>query len=195
MEAAIRWSPHSNSVEQQFLIVDVQANRLQLCQIDKLDTKGVSYTKLAKRDKLPNYTAFDWSKTQPYLVALGAQSGEANLVRIDPDKPDDSIISFPIRYPRKCNSIAFSAKDYIATGLDRVRNDHCMNIYDVNSIYESGVVPTKPYRQLATSEPISSIKFFTYQPDTLVCGVTRQCIRLLDLRGEKIESCHLCINR
>ena len=184
MEAAIRWSPHSDPDHQQFLIVDVQANRLQLCQIDKLDTKGVTYTKLSKRDKLPNYTAFDWSKTQPYLVALGTQAGEANLVRIDPDRQDDPIISFPTRYPRKCNSIAFSAKDYLATGLDRVRNDHCMNIYDVNSVYQGGVPSTKPYRQLASSEQISSIKFFTTQPDTLVCGVTRQCIRLFDLRGK-----------
>ena len=183
MEAAIRWSPHSDPKNQQFLIVDVQANRLQLCQIEQLDTKAVKYTKLSKRDKLPNYTAFDWSKTQPYLVALGAQSGDANLVRIDPDRQEEPILSFPIRYPRKCNSIAFSTKDILATGLDKVRNDHCMNIYDVNTAYEGGASGAKPYRQLASSEPISSIKFFTGQPDTLVCGVTRQCIRLFDLRG------------
>jgi hypothetical protein len=183
MEAAIRWSPHATPAQQQFLIVDVQANRLQLCQIEQLTPKTVTYKKLSKREKLPNYTAFDWSKTQPYLVALGAQSGEANLVHIDPDNQDDPIVSFPIRYPRKCNSIAFSGKEYLATGLDRVRNDHCMNVYDLKGVSSSGIQSTEPYRKLASSEPISSIKFFATQPDTLVCGVTRQCIRVFDIRG------------
>ena len=183
MEAAIRWSPHSDNDHRQFLIVDVQANKLQLCELEQLTKKAVTYKKLSKRDKLPNYTAFDWSKTQPYLVALGAQSGEANLVHIDPGRQDDSIISFPIRFPRKCNSIAFSNKDFLATGLDRVRNDHCMNVYDVNSVTQSTPSTAKPYRQLASSEAISSIKFFGNQPDTLVCGVTGRCIRLFDLRG------------
>lgn len=183
MEAAIRWSPHSTPDEQQFLIVDVKDNRLQLCQIEQLSTKAVKYSKVFKRDRLPYYTAFDWSRTQPYLVALGGQSGEANLVRIDGSRQDDSITSVAIRYPRKCNSIAFSSKDYLATGLDRVRNDYCMNIYDVTTIGQGGP-STKPYKQLASSEPITSIKFFGNQPDTLVCGVRGQCIRLFDLRGQ-----------
>ncbi|KIW06348.1 uncharacterized protein PV09_02810 [Verruconis gallopava] len=195
MEAAIRWSPHSCPDRQQFLIVDVQANRLQLCQIEGLTSKIVTYKKLSKRDRLPNYTAFDWSKTQPYLVALGAQSGEANLVRIDPDRHDDARVSFPIRYPRKCNSIAFSTKDFLATGLDRVRNDHCMNIYDLQGNNSAGLRSTEPFRKLASSEPISSIKFFVNQPDTLVCGVTRQCIRLFDIRDNNSSGAHFFTTR
>lgn len=193
MEAAIRWSPHATPSQQQFVIVDVQANRLQLCQIEQAIAKTVTYKKLTKRDKLPNYTAFDWSKTQPYLVALGGQSGEANLVQLDPDRQDDPLVSFTIRYPRKCNSIAFSTKDYLATGLDRVRNDHCMNVYDLKSAYTSSARSAEPYRKLASSEPISSIKFFTSQPDTLVCGITRQCIRLFDIRGSMPNDVSLSI--
>lgn len=183
MEAAIRWSPHASASQQQFLIVDVSQNRLELCEIESLDSKIIKYKKVYSRDKLPNYTAFDWSKTQPYFVAIGSQSGEANVVRIDPDKREDSILSFPIRHQRKCNTIAFNAKEYLATGLDRVRNDYCMNIYDVKGAQMSGIRQSEPYRKLASSEPISSIKFFTGQPDTLVCGVTRQCIKLFDVRG------------
>lgn len=185
MEAAIRWSPHSTPESPNFLIIDVAGNRLKLCKVESLESKAVKYKQLCLRDNLPNYTAFDWSKTHPYFVAVGAASGEANLVRIDPDKSplEENIWSFPIRHQRKCNSIAFSAKNYLATGLDRVRNDWCMNIYDLNTISPPGSRQPEPTRKLATSEPISSIKFFESQPDTLVCGVTRACIRIFDLRG------------
>jgi hypothetical protein len=44
-------------------------------------------------------------------------------------------------------------------------------------------------RKLASSEPITSIKFFKDQPDTLVTGVKGQFVRIYDLRGEQTFSC------
>lgn len=186
MEAAIRWSPHSTLGSPQFLIVDVAENKLKLCEVESLGSKIIKYKKLAERDKLPNYTAFDWSKREPYFVAVGGASGEANLVRIDPEPrsaQEENIWSFPLKHQRKCNSIAFSPKNFLATGLERVRNDWCMNIYDLNVISSPVPRQQEPTRKLAQSESIASIKFFNNQPDTLICGVTRQCIRLFDLRG------------
>jgi WD repeat-containing protein mio len=186
MDAAIRWSPHSTPERPHFLIVDVLGTRLRLCQVDSVQDKKVKPRPLCMRDKLPNYTAFDWSKTSPYHVAIGAASGEANLVQIDPERSpkDDYIWSFGIKHQRKCNSIAFSTKNFLATGLDRVRNDFCMNIYDLNL---PNPASQEPYKKLAVSEAISSIKFFATQPDTLVAGVFRQCVRLYDLRGMVLD--------
>lgn len=42
----------------------------------------------------------------------------------------------------------------------------------------------EPVKKLAASEPITSIKFFRDQPDTLVAGVKGQFVRVYDLRGE-----------
>jgi WD40 repeat protein len=182
MEAAIRWSPHSTQSNPRFLIIDVAGNRLRLCQIDNLTKNKVNYRQICIRDKLPNYTAFDWSKKDPGLVAIGSASGEAHLVSLDPDRPDTEFVhAFPIRHQRKCNSIAFSKNNLLATGLDRVRNDVCLNIYDLN---DSRVTSKdEPYKKLASSEAISSIKFFAGQPETLVAGVSRQYVRIYDLRG------------
>jgi hypothetical protein len=188
METAIRWSPHSTQQNRRFLIIDVAANRLRLCEVNEINKRldnnnkeKVTYKQLCVRDKLPNYTAFDWSKTDERFVAIGSASGEAILVKLDADHPhDDYLHPFPIRHQRKCNSIAFSSKNFLATGLDRVRNDVCLNIYDVNIPNPSS---PEPYKKLASSEAISSIKFFSGQPDTLVAGVSRQCIRIYDLRG------------
>jgi WD40 repeat protein len=183
MEAAIRWSPHSTQSNPRFLIIDVAGNRLRLCQIDNLSNKSkVNYRQICIRDKLPNYTAFDWSKKDASVVGIGSASGEAVLVTLDPERPDHDLIhSFPIRHQRKCNSIAFSNKNLLATGLDRVRNDVCLNIYDLN---DSRITSKdEPYKKLASSEAIYSIKFFQGQPDTLIAGVSRQYVRIYDLRG------------
>ena len=182
MEAAIRWSPHSTQQSPRFLIIDVAVNRLRLCQIEKIEKKKVKYKQLCLRDKLPNYTAFDWSKRDEHIVGIGSASGEAIIVQVDADHPQtDYIHAFPIKHQRKCNSIAFSHKNFLATGLDRVRNDVCLNIYDLNT--PTLTSSSEPYKKLASSEAISSIKFFSGQPDTLVAGVSRQCIRIYDLRG------------
>jgi len=182
MEAAIRWSPHSTRDNPRFLIIDVAGNRLRLCQIEEFSKSKVNYKQICIRDKLPNYTAFDWSKKDPSVVAVGSASGEATIVTLDPDKPDhDYIHSFSIRHQRKCNSIAFSAKNLLATGLDRVRNDVCLNIYDMND--SRVTAKDEPYKKLASSEAIFSIKFFNGQPDMLVAGVSRQYVRIYDLRG------------
>lgn len=183
MEAVIRWSPHATPERPQFLIVDVAGNRVRLCEIESTDSNPIKYKQLCLRDKLPNYTAFSWSKTHPYMVGIGAASGEASIVQIDPNRStqEDYILSFPIKHQRKCNSIAFSANNFLATGLDRVRNDFCMNVYDLN-VESLGPEHQEPYKKLAVSEAISSIKFFSQQPDVLVAGVFRQCVRLYDLR-------------
>lgn len=187
MEAAIRWSPHSTPSNPRFLIIDVAGNRLRLCQIENVIKSKVSYKQICIRDKLPNYTAFDWSKKDASIVGIGSASGEAILVVLDPDKPDNEHLhSFPIRHQRKCNSIAFSNKNLLATGLDRVRNDVCLNIYDLND--SRFTTKDEPYKKLASSEAISSIKFFAGQPDTLVAGVSRQYVRIYDLRGESWRS-------
>ncbi|UPX12944.1 uncharacterized protein EKO05_0003476 [Ascochyta rabiei] len=181
MEAAIRWSPHSTQQQPRFLIIDVAGNRLRLCQIEGFTGSKVNYRQLLIRDKLPNYTAFDWSKKDPDVVAIGSASGEAHIVQLDPNKPEgDFLHAFPIRHQRKCNSIAFSHKNLLATGLDRVRNDVCLNIYDMNDARFTS--KDEPYKRLASSEAVSSIKFFTGQPDTLLAGVQRQYVRMYDLR-------------
>ncbi|GME55813.1 putative ubiquitin-protein ligase e3 [Neofusicoccum parvum] len=181
MEAAIRWSPHSQQQSPHFIVVDVAGNRLRLCEVEHVYKSTVRWKQLAARDKLPNFTAFDWSKTHEHFVAIGSASGEASLLEIDAARPNSDLTqSFPIKHQRKCNSIAFSTSNLLATGLDRVRNDFCMNIYDLN--VGSFTAQQEPYKKLASSEAITSIKFFPGHPQTLVAGVSRQCIRIYDLR-------------
>jgi WD40 repeat protein len=190
METAIRWSPSSTAREQRFLYVDVTGKSFRLCQVTGFDGRNVDYEVLSTHLKVPGFRAFDWSTTDESLIAVGQSSGEVTLLRMDGDSSESW--SFPIRNQRYCNAVAFSSHGLLAGGLDKVRNDFCLNIWDVHhrlavrhtrGSLAADRQASEPLRKLASSEPITSIKFFRDQPDTLVAGVKGQFLKLYDLRG------------
>ncbi|KAL1989306.1 hypothetical protein VTN96DRAFT_68 [Rasamsonia emersonii] len=189
METAIRWSPSSTAREQRFLYVDVTGRSFRLCRVTSFDGRNLDYEVLSTHHKVPGFRAFDWSTADESLIAVGQSSGEVTLLRMDGDSSESW--SFPIRNQRYCNAVAFSSHGLLAGGLDKVRNDFCLNIWDVH--HRLAVRHTRgslaadrhasePLRKLASSEPITSIKFFRDQPDTLVAGVKGQFLKLYDLR-------------
>ncbi|KAF9885745.1 hypothetical protein FE257_012630 [Aspergillus nanangensis] len=182
METAIRWSPSSTTTEQRFLSVDVTGKAFRLCKVTAFDGHNLEHEVLSTHTKVPAFRAFDWSPIDESLVAVGQSSGDATILRMNSESQES--FSFPIRHQRYCNAVAFSTHGLLAAGLDRVRNDFCLNIWDVNQRLamrgSKGYV--EPLRKLASSEPITSIKFFKDQPDTLVTGVKGQFLRIYDLR-------------
>lgn len=184
METAIRWAPSSTTEEQRFLLVDVSGKSFRHCRVTGFDGKSLEHEVLSTHTKVPSFRAFDWSSVDESLIAVGQSSGDATILRMGGESQES--FSFPIRSQRYCNAVAFSAHGLLAAGLDRVRNDFCLNIWDVNQRVAmkgtKGVA--EPLRKLASSEPITSIKFFRDQPDTLVAGVKGQFVRIYDLRGE-----------
>ena len=185
MESAIRWSPSSTAAEQRFLSVDVAGKAFRLCRVAGFDGGKVQHEVISTLANTPPFRAFDWSTSNENLIAVGQSSGEATILRLDAD-PKESL-SFPVRNQRYCNAVAFSTHGLVASGLDRVRNDFCLNIWDVNQRLGPSGGSTRgfpePLRKLASSEPITSIKFFRDHPDTLVTGVKGQFVRIYDLRG------------
>lgn len=131
METAIRWSPSSTISEQRFLIADVNGRTFRHCRVDKFDENGLEYSALSPQRKVPPFRAFDWSPHDENLVAIGQWSGEATVLRLsDQARP----LSLPIKHQRLCNAVAFGHDALLATGLERVRNDFCLNIWDINRV-------------------------------------------------------------
>ncbi|GAM84816.1 hypothetical protein ANO11243_028170 [Dothideomycetidae sp. 11243] len=178
MEAAIRWAPGPNADTQRFLLVDVAGNSITLNESRTEQNGDLSSERVARYDKVPNFTAFDWSKADSSLLALGLSSGDASLISINADNHTISQLRlFPIRTQRKANSVAFNVGRLLAVGLDRVRNDHCLNIFDVD-------VGKEPHTKLCTGEAVSSVRFFPNHPQEVVAAVARSTIRLYDLRDD-----------
>lgn len=191
MDAVVRWSPHSTPEHPRFVILNLSEHNLKLLQAEKVEGNSLQYRQLNQRSKLPAIRAFDWSPTEEGVVAFGLPSGEAALLRIDDNSND--LLSFTIKHQRVCNAVALSTRGLLAAGLDKVRNDFCLNIWDVEhrlSIWDRSTSgwatarpATEPVRKLATSETITSIKFFAHTPENLVTGVKGQFVRIYDLRG------------
>jgi len=187
METAIRWSQNATPDLQRFLHVDVVGKSLKICRVRGWSEHGVDYETVASHSKVPSFRAFDWSPTNESIVALGQSSGETTVVKIADGSQDR--LSFPIRNQRHCNAIALSTQNLLAAGLDRVRNDFCLNIWDLQqrisgttSALGGEKLAIEPLHKLASSEPITSIKFFPDNPQLLVAGVKGQFVRLYDLR-------------
>lgn len=201
MENAIRWSHKSTSTEQRFLKVDVVGRSLKLCRLNSAwnsdsrarrdgNVSNVQFETYATYTKTPQFRVFDWSPTNESLVALGQSSGETTVVKIDNDSPES--FSLPVRNQRYCNAISFNREGWLATGLDRVRSDFCLHVWDLNHrvSQSSGRAgggtdrqSHEPLRKLSSSDAIQSVRFFTGQPQTLVCGVKDKAVRIYDLRG------------
>lgn len=193
MDRAIRWSPSSNTTSQRFLSVDVTGRTFKLHQVTSFDGHDLQFEVIATHSKAPAFRAFDWSPVDESLIAVGQASGDASILRMAPGVQES--FSFPIRSPRHCNAVAFSHNGLLAAGVDRTRHDFCLNVWDVNQRLamkgSRGFV--EPVKKLAGSEPITSIKFFRDQPDTLVTGVKGQYVRIYDLRGEFSGSGSACL--
>ena len=187
METAIRWSPTSTLSEQRFLLVDVVGRSFKRCTVQRYFSKTLRYDIRSTYSQVQAFRAFDWAPHDETLVAVGQWSGEVTVLRIDDASPS---VSLPAKHQRLCNAVAFSRTGLLAAGLERVRNDFCLNIWDINqrfaSFSSSGSGAAKPfvepYRKFASSEAISSIKFFAGQPEVLVTGVKGRGIRIYDLR-------------
>lgn len=186
METAIRWSPSSTTLNQRFLIADVNGRAFKHCKVENFDGKNLQYETISTHRMVPAFRAFDWSPHDEAIVAVGQWSGEATVLRIDDQSQS---LSLPIKHQRLCNAVAFSRTGLLATGLERVRNDFCLNVWDINqrpltksSTPSSGRLSMDPIRKLASSEAITSIKFFPSQPDVLVCGIKGASVRIYDTR-------------
>ncbi|KAL4962321.1 uncharacterized protein BDV14DRAFT_109822 [Aspergillus stella-maris] len=192
MDRAIRWSPSSSPTNQRFLLADVAGQQFRLCNVTSVHptTKSLTYDVLSTHIKVPSFRAFDWSPLDESLVAVGQSSGDATILRIPEGEAESKeVYNFPAKTQRYCNAVAFSSHGLLAAGLDRVRNDQCLHIWDVHSRLSTRAgrgYHVEPLRKLG-SEPITSVKFFRDQPEVLVVGVKgpqQQLVRIVDLREQ-----------
>ncbi|KAI1213274.1 uncharacterized protein F4807DRAFT_257107 [Annulohypoxylon truncatum] len=183
----IKWSPNPNY--NTFLHVNLQHRVVQLYEPTGHAQPGnFQFHKTSKYDEIPPLTTYDWSPAHRGLVAIGTASGTVDLINLHSDS--SAHLELPIRITRTCQAVAFNTGTLLAVGLERVRNDQCLKIFDVNKLtaLESGATweslegSMNPVIGLEASISISSTKFFEDSPQVLVAGIKNQGIRIYDLR-------------
>ena len=185
----VKWSP--NSSLDSFVHINLQHRVVQLYEPTGHARRGrFDYDKISRHDDFPPLTTYDWSPANPGLLAVGTGSGIVNLLRIDDNS--NAFVELGLKMTRTCQAVAFNTTGLLAVGLDRVRMDQSLHIWDVNrlsSLDKKGLPQdlsglSEPKHRLEPSVSISSIKFFEDSPQTLVAGIKAQGVRIHDLRGQ-----------
>lgn len=77
-------------------------------------------------------------------MAIGLSNGKVDLIRVESSNAGNNnvytsgpSVTLPLRNSRACNSLAFSQADpnYLAVGLDKVRSDCSLVIWDVRCAF------------------------------------------------------------
>lgn len=119
--------------------------------------------------------------------------------------PSPTTTTLPARNSRACNALAFSPGDpnYLAIGLDKVRNDGSLVIWDIQSALPalsinvtqrpSPVLPKgdagtrgadpRIVQQHASAEVVSSVAWLPHSTNLLLAGISHRWLRLFDLRS------------
>ncbi|KAH7916597.1 hypothetical protein BJ138DRAFT_1201984 [Hygrophoropsis aurantiaca] len=165
---------------------------------------------------------FAWSPDSAFddLVAIGLASGRVDLMRLEATKSarnnvlsSGPVVSLPVRNSRSCNALAFCITDpnYLAVGLDKVRGDSSLVIWDIHSttptfsinkpassaaddvvsrpqplIARADIGPRTDGRVLqqhAPTEVVSALAFLPQSTHLLLAGISARWLRLFDLRS------------
>ncbi|RFU79945.1 wd repeat-containing [Trichoderma arundinaceum] len=184
----VKWSPKA-SIDS-FVHINLQHRVVQLYEPTGHARAGrFDYAKVSRHDDFPPLTTYDWSPENPSLLAVGTGAGIVNLLRIDDSS--NAYIELGLKMARTCQAVSFNTTGLLAVGLDRVRMDQSLQVWDVNRL--SSVISLGkgfPDNWGSLSEPkrvepsvsVSSIKFFEDSPNVLVVGIKGQGVRIHDLR-------------
>ncbi len=192
----VKWSP--NTSVDSFLHINLQHRVVQLYEPTGHARRGrFHYEKISRHDDFPPLTTYDWSPSSPGLLAVGTGTGIVNLLRIDDNS--NAYTELALKMTRTCQAVAFNTTGLLAVGLDRVRVDQSLHIWDVHRLSSIGKNAGKGLpahlrtfsdpKRLESSVSISSIKFFEDSPQTLVAGIRAQGLRIHDLRGKRHSFC------
>ncbi|KAF8251864.1 hypothetical protein K440DRAFT_612201 [Wilcoxina mikolae CBS 423.85] len=191
------WSSHSTAASQRFVKINSRDQELTVYDVTNSTGSNIRYKQYAKHTRLPymrNTQCFDWSPVDPDLVSVGQSSGEAVLLRLSSTQSTPT--SLAVKQQRSCNSVSFNRDGtLLATGLDKVRSDFCLNIWDISQQLGGQQDTARPSRQLASSEAITSVKFTRDNPNSLVAGVAYRWVRLFDLRESPSNPAISCNSR
>ncbi|PFH57397.1 hypothetical protein XA68_15130 [Ophiocordyceps unilateralis] len=187
----VKWS--ANAAVDSFVHINLQHRVVQLYEpTGHAHRRRFDHVKLSRHNDFPPLTTYDWSAAHPELLAVGTSLGIVNLLRVDDNS--NAYVEIGLKMARTCQAVAFNSTGLLAVGLDRVRMDQSLQIWDVNRLSASenkkrGFPPdaasfVEPRLRLEPSVSVSSLKFFEDSPQTLVAGIKGQGLRIHDLRGD-----------
>ncbi len=147
------------------------------------------------------------------LLAVGFSNGRVDLLRFETSKHarNSAAVSLPARNTRACNALGFSPANAnsLAVGLDKVRNDPSLVIWDIHAALpalsfktlahdgsdrdSSIILPRgdggaststdpKIVQHYASAEVVSTLAWLPKNPQLLLAGISHRWLQLFDTR-------------
>lgn len=97
---------------------------------------------------------------------------------------EETAIKIRPKHSRPCNAVSFNSNGLLAIGLDKVRSDNCLQIWDIDRISQTeNEAPKTATYSFLPSDVISSLAFVPEMPSSLICG-SYKFLREFDLRAQ-----------
>ncbi|KAI1003181.1 hypothetical protein K3495_g5028 [Podosphaera aphanis] len=188
-DGIVRWSP--NPSHKEFIKINLSNQVIDFYQATgHAHPEKFDHLKSSRHSNFPKISGYDWSPVVRGLVTVGTSEGEVFLLRVDDNS--NASLTLPLKTQRACQAVAFNTTGLLAIGLDRVRNDSCLQIWDVNERlgnwdtskpgWSVPAMSLGPKKKLEGSMSVTSIRFFEDSPQTLIFGVRNQAVKIYDLR-------------
>ncbi|ORY82112.1 hypothetical protein BCR37DRAFT_380048 [Protomyces lactucae-debilis] len=146
-----------------------QGTRAAIHRVDALDAPPVQQWQTQA-----GIQCLDWSHASTNLLALGYSTGAVDLIK--PFADLEEAIKVPAARQRNCTAVAFGSGAHLAIGLDKVRHDYSLSLYNVETQTVTG--------QYAGSEGVSSLAWAPDSQHYLLAGLNYRWLRLIDLRQD-----------
>ncbi|GMG25194.1 unnamed protein product [Ambrosiozyma monospora] len=192
----IRADNWKNGIEEQYLAVNPSGDTVLLYQTNstrprrhrhKNLTTSVSISeddededydensilKQLDRTGFESIQCIEYSRTNYGLTAVGQIDGSVAMFDIFNEK--HSLLTMKPIQSRSCNSVSFNDQGLIAMGYDRGRQDHSIQIWDINNYSKTANNDhiKKPLLSFVPNEVIHSVKFHPDSPANLLAGSSK----------------------
>ncbi|KAJ8731079.1 hypothetical protein PYW07_004243 [Mythimna separata] len=147
------------------------------------------------------------------LLALGYASGRVALTTLKQTYDPLGLVGreFSPRYPRLCNSVAWSPLEtnMLAVAMEKHRSDHCILLWDVyrGSTLSEEAKPTdsgssssateapRPLAEMGLSETAHCVTWANFSSRTLVASMNLKYIKIFDLRDLSNKAVNMTTTR
>ncbi|THV05759.1 hypothetical protein K435DRAFT_849750 [Dendrothele bispora CBS 962.96] len=186
----VLWSPLSTST---FLVGGGSQLTLYNYRNDKIDlVTSIDDLNVRQGSSLQ---CFAWcpSKSIDDLVAVGHSTGRVDLLRLGPSRHAEpgSVVSLPVRNQRPCSALSWRDSSYLAVGLDKVRGDASLLVWDITqslpvfsnrTIASTTSINNARIIQQAQAELVSAVAWSTGSNSLLLTSISNRWLRLFDIR-------------
>ncbi|KAH3662322.1 hypothetical protein OGAPHI_005573 [Ogataea philodendri] len=153
---AVGWNV---GAEERFLGVSPTGETVAIYQTNKdAESAEDEIKKVYDRGGFDTIQCLQYSKETPGLTGIGQLDGSAHV--FDITMPQSSVVTLKPRQSRSCNAISFGENGLVALGYDRGRQDHSVQIWDLQSYSRTGKNDVgQPINSFVPNESVSSLSF------------------------------------